>query len=148
MGEGEGGVVVVHCYGHGGSGVTIGMGCADDVVTNHLVPRLGLQLKQHSSLLTSFSSSAGVSVSVSGACATPCSASLTSDRCQQHLSSSSSCATSSPSCCSLFSAAKKQDGEYGCQGKGQQGQQGHCVWWAKTLFVVSTLVILSLPSYQ
>ena len=29
-------VVVVHCYGHGGSGITLAMGCADDIVRNHL----------------------------------------------------------------------------------------------------------------
>lgn len=35
-------VPVVHCYGHGGSGITLAMGCAEDVVANHVVPRLGL----------------------------------------------------------------------------------------------------------
>ncbi len=34
---------IVHCYGHGGSGVTLGMGCAQDVVVNHLGPLLNLQ---------------------------------------------------------------------------------------------------------
>jgi hypothetical protein len=33
---------IVHCYGHGGSGITIGMGCAEDAVANHVVPRLKL----------------------------------------------------------------------------------------------------------
>lgn len=37
------GVPVVHCYGHGGSGITLGMGCAEDAVANHVVPRLGLK---------------------------------------------------------------------------------------------------------
>jgi hypothetical protein len=36
---------VVHCYGHGGSGITLGMGCAEDVVVNHVAPRLGLPLR-------------------------------------------------------------------------------------------------------
>lgn len=35
-------VPVVHCYGHGGSGITLAMGCAADVVDNHVVPRLRL----------------------------------------------------------------------------------------------------------
>lgn len=35
---------VVHCYGHGGSGVTLGMGCAHDVVKQHLEPLLGLDV--------------------------------------------------------------------------------------------------------
>ena len=33
---------VVHCYGHGGSGITLAMGCAEDVVANHVAPRLQL----------------------------------------------------------------------------------------------------------
>jgi len=31
---------VIHCYGHGGSGVTLAMGTAHDVVLNHLLPFL------------------------------------------------------------------------------------------------------------
>lgn len=31
-------LLVVHCYGHGGSGITLAMGCAQDVVTNHVIP--------------------------------------------------------------------------------------------------------------
>ena len=29
-------ILVVHCYGHGGGGVTLSMGCAIDIVNNHL----------------------------------------------------------------------------------------------------------------
>jgi len=32
--------LLVHCYGHGGSGVTLSYGCAVDVVENHVLPRL------------------------------------------------------------------------------------------------------------
>lgn len=37
------GIIMAHCYGHGGCGVTLGMGCANDLVENHirpLIPRL------------------------------------------------------------------------------------------------------------
>ncbi len=37
---------VVHCYGHGGSGVTLGMGCAQDVLEKHVKPLLSLGRKQ------------------------------------------------------------------------------------------------------
>lgn len=30
-------IIVGHCYGHGGCGVTLGMGCAEDLVQNHLL---------------------------------------------------------------------------------------------------------------
>lgn len=40
--EGISELYVVHCYGHGGSGVTLGMGCAEDVVVNHVAPLLRL----------------------------------------------------------------------------------------------------------
>jgi len=32
--------LVFHCYGHGGSGITLAMGCAHDLVTNLLIPEL------------------------------------------------------------------------------------------------------------
>lgn len=31
-------VLVCHCYGHGGSGVTLSWGCAEDLVQNHIKP--------------------------------------------------------------------------------------------------------------
>ena len=34
------GKLIVHNYGHGGSGITLAMGCADDVVKNHILPHL------------------------------------------------------------------------------------------------------------
>jgi hypothetical protein len=36
-------IPVVHCYGHGGSGITLAMGCAHDVATNHVMSLLQLQ---------------------------------------------------------------------------------------------------------
>jgi len=32
--------LLVHCYGHGGSGITLAMGCAEDVLKNHISPFL------------------------------------------------------------------------------------------------------------
>jgi D-amino-acid oxidase len=32
--------LLIHCYGHGGSGITLAMGCAQDVVLNHVIPKL------------------------------------------------------------------------------------------------------------
>ncbi len=34
------GKLIVHNYGHGGSGITLAMGCAEDVVKNHIIPYL------------------------------------------------------------------------------------------------------------
>jgi glycine/D-amino acid oxidase-like deaminating enzyme len=34
----SGSVVIAHCYGHGGCGITLAMGCAEDLVSNHLLP--------------------------------------------------------------------------------------------------------------
>lgn len=33
-------VPLFHCYGHGGSGVTLAMGCVHDLVTNLVMPTL------------------------------------------------------------------------------------------------------------
>ena len=33
-------ILIAHCYGHGGSGVTLSWGCAEDIVNNHILPFL------------------------------------------------------------------------------------------------------------
>jgi D-amino-acid oxidase len=33
-------VQITHCYGHGGSGVTLAFGCAEDVLRDHVKPFL------------------------------------------------------------------------------------------------------------
>ena len=33
-------ILIAHCYGHGGSGVTLSWGCAEDIVENHILPFL------------------------------------------------------------------------------------------------------------
>jgi D-amino-acid oxidase len=43
-GKKSGNIHVIHCYGHGGSGVTLAMGCAQDVAENHVQPLLGLRV--------------------------------------------------------------------------------------------------------
>ena len=37
-------ILLVHCYGHGGSGITLAMGCAKDVVDNHIKAKFQFQL--------------------------------------------------------------------------------------------------------
>jgi len=37
-------ILLVHCYGHGGSGITLAMGCAKDVIDNHLKAKFQFQL--------------------------------------------------------------------------------------------------------
>lgn len=36
---------IVHCYGHGGSGITLAMGCAIDIADNYIQPLLCLPSK-------------------------------------------------------------------------------------------------------
>lgn len=38
------GKLVVHNYGHGGSGITLAMGCAEDVLRNHVLPHIASSL--------------------------------------------------------------------------------------------------------
>jgi D-amino-acid oxidase len=33
-------ILVARCYGHGGAGVTLSMGCAHDIVVNHVLPAM------------------------------------------------------------------------------------------------------------
>lgn len=46
-------VPVVHCYGHGGSGITLAMGCAEDAVSNHVAPRLALSSAKGAGMVAS-----------------------------------------------------------------------------------------------
>eukprot|EP01035_Chromulina_nebulosa_P018485 gene18485-24198_t len=36
--DSEKSLLLVHCYGHGGSGITLAMGCAQDIFINHIIP--------------------------------------------------------------------------------------------------------------
>jgi hypothetical protein len=38
---------IFHCYGHGGSGITLAMGCAQDLVQNHILPYIAKNLSSY-----------------------------------------------------------------------------------------------------
>lgn len=55
--ERKNGATIVHCYGHGGSGITLAMGCANEVVEKHLKPHLfgGMNRNRNKNVMNSSS---------------------------------------------------------------------------------------------